>query len=505
MDQNSRKTKRSGLPINFVPTLLLFLSLAVHVGWMLYTNYTEEDAFITFRVARQIALGNGFVYNPGQPIYGSTTPLLTLLLSAWIKLISTDVILAAKVMNLFAVTATLFFSLLILKIQGRTQAEQIGALTMGMFSARLVYMETQGMEIPLGLALLAASLYSWMKGRPIVTGILCGFLLWVRIDFIFWVLILSAFNVIINWKNTMRIAGIAALVYLPWVIFAWTYFGSPIPFTVTAKWVAYNQFNLSPYLSHLKIILEYLSPFRADGVAALLGTGIAAFLIASTLWGRRIADQKAFILLIAFVLFEIARLTFTRTTYFTRYFVPILWIVLLLSGVGLGVLWNTFRTETLYRSLFWAFAIGLIVLQINSGILFAQQMQERQTYRHDGALKAMGLWLKDNTDPTSIVLLEPLGYVGYYSERTMLDEVGLVTPAVVELKRQRISAEQYAAIFQPDFLIVHCDDNIRIPSASEMGPTYELKIIFNPLKHNQSTLVSTNLPWQSCYEIWAKQ
>ena len=502
MDQSS-KTKQ--FYIDVIPALLLFLSLALHVGWMLYTKYIEEDAFITFRIARQIAMGNGFTYNSGEPLYASTTPLLTLLLSAWIRLISTDVVLGARVINLLAVALTLVFSLLILRSQKRTPAEQIGALTVGMFSARLIYMETQGMEMPLGLALLAASLYFWGKGRAILTGILCGLLLWVRIDFIFWVLILSVFTAIPNWKDALRIAGMALLVYLPWVLFASMYFGSPVPFTVTAKWVAYTQFDLSPYTFHLKDILEYLSPFRADGFAEFLGTGIAALLIVAALWGRRFADQKAFILLVVFVLFEIARLTITRATYFSRYFVPIAWIVLLLSGVGLGDLWNMFRSRKLYRLLFQVFAVGLIALQVHSGIVFAQEVRDRQMYRHDGALKAMGLWLKENTDPASIVLLEPLGYVGYYSERTMLDEVGLVTPAVVELKRQRIGAEQYAEIFQPDYLIVHCDDTIRIPLPGETKLLYELTVTFDPLEYKRSSSNSSDQPWLACYEIWAKQ
>lgn len=503
MDQSS-KTKR--FHINFDATLLFFLSIALHVGWMVYTKYIEEDAFITFRIARQIAFGNGFTYNSGEPLYASTTPLLTLLLSAWIKLISTDVVLGARIINLLAVALTFVFTLLLLRFQKRTPAEQIGALIVGMFSARLIYMETQGMEMPLGLALLAASLYFWGKDRTALTGILCGLLLWVRIDFIFWVLILSVFTAITNWKDSLRIAGMALLVYLPWVVFASVYFGSPIPFTVTAKWVAYSQFDISPYLLHLQDILEYLSPFRAENdFTELLGTGIATLLIGTALWRRRFTDQKAFILLVVFVLFEIVRLTFTRTTYFSRYFVPIAWIVFLLSGVGLGDLWNVFRNMKIYRLLFQVFAVGLIALQVHSGILFAQEVRGWQTYRHDGSLKAMGLWLKENTDPASIVLLEPLGYVGYYSERKMLDEVGLVTPAVVELKRQRIGAEHYAEIFQPDYLIVHCDDTIRIPPPSETGLRYELTVTFDSLEHKRSSSNSSDLPWRSCYEIWAKQ
>src|SRR5574341_1248575 len=41
---------------------------------------TIDDSFITFRYTRNILAGNGFVYNPGERVLGTTTPLYTFLL-----------------------------------------------------------------------------------------------------------------------------------------------------------------------------------------------------------------------------------------------------------------------------------------------------------------------------------------------------------------------------------------------------------------------------------------
>ncbi len=43
-----------------------------------------DDAYITFRYARNLADGAGFVYNPGQPVMGTSTPLYTL----WLAMLS---------------------------------------------------------------------------------------------------------------------------------------------------------------------------------------------------------------------------------------------------------------------------------------------------------------------------------------------------------------------------------------------------------------------------------
>jgi hypothetical protein len=334
---------------------------------------------------------------------------------------------------------------------------------------------------------------------------MCGLLLWTRIDLAFWVLILIVLASFSRLQDAVRIAFISAVTYLPWVVFAFLYFGSPIPFTVTAKWVAYNLFNESPYLGQLSVILQYLSPFRADGNLSLWGTAITFILAVWGLWANRSMPKKGLVLLVIFIGFETARLTLTRTTYFSRYFVPILWAAMILAGVGLGALWERIKTPRIDKRLFLFFVFILFMMQIYTGLDFAKRVRDRQIYRQEQSLKAMGLWLKNNAEPNSVVMLEPLGYVGYYSEQIMLDEVGLVTPAVVELKRQRIQAENYASIFKPDYMIVHCDDTLRIPPISDTGPNYVLAVIFNPMGFNENTPNDPALPWLSCYEIWERQ
>lgn len=487
------------------PFLLILFSFLLNLGWMYYANYTEEDAFITFRFAQQIAAGNGFVYNPGEPIYGSTTPLLTLLLAGWLKFISTNVITGARILNLTAVALMLVFTWLALKALKRSLTEQVFVLLILLASAKLIYMNTQGMETPLGLALLAASWYFWLKDRVNLTGALGGLLLWVRVDFILWILVLVALTAASNWRKALRMMWMTAAVYLPWALFAIFYFGSPVPFTVTAKWVAYSQFNASPYLGHLTKIVEYLSPFRAEEKISLLGAAITTCLAAWGLWTHRFRAQKGLLLPVVFILLEITRLTVTRATFFNRYFIPILWAAMILSGLGLGALWEGVKSTRIPRALMIFFVLVLFGLQAQTGLLFAKSARDRQYYRHDLSLKEMGLWLKNNSDPTSVILLEPLGYVGYYSERMMLDEVGLVTPAVVGLKRQRIGAEQYVSIFQPDYVIIHCDDTTRIPPVSDAGLNYVLAAAFNPLEYDENAPASSSLPLLSCYEIWKKE
>ena len=74
-----RPSKRRNLLIAF---LLAALAIAAR---LLPGARTIDDAFITFRYARNLLLGRGFVFNPGEHVLGTTTPLYTLMLSAWAR------------------------------------------------------------------------------------------------------------------------------------------------------------------------------------------------------------------------------------------------------------------------------------------------------------------------------------------------------------------------------------------------------------------------------------
>ncbi|HET9481188.1 MAG TPA: hypothetical protein VFP98_05475, partial [Candidatus Polarisedimenticolia bacterium] len=71
--------RRAGLERAFSAGILL-AGIAVWTGFRAYTRITLEDALITFRYAANLAEGLGFVYNAGERVLGTTTPLFTLLL-----------------------------------------------------------------------------------------------------------------------------------------------------------------------------------------------------------------------------------------------------------------------------------------------------------------------------------------------------------------------------------------------------------------------------------------
>lgn len=46
----------------------------VVAAWWLHLGHSTDDGFITFRYARNLALGHGLVFNPGEAWLGTTAP-----------------------------------------------------------------------------------------------------------------------------------------------------------------------------------------------------------------------------------------------------------------------------------------------------------------------------------------------------------------------------------------------------------------------------------------------
>jgi len=499
------------LPSDFWIGLLVILALVVRIAWVLYTRYTLDDAFITFRYARQIALGNGFVYNLGERLDGTTSPLFALLLAVWAK-ITSNVVLGSKILDIVFGVSAIFLVWRTLKSLGRSQAEQISVIILLGLSSKLWLMENEGMELSLVLFLMAASWYAVVHKRFAWAGCLLGLLIWTRVDLFLWPILLVAITLFSDVRASLKIAGTAILTYLPWFVFATLYFGTPIPYTIIAKWVAYIQFNTAPLIDHFLIVVGYLSPFeiltsdKLDELFVGLTLLFAIFQVVRTWRDRRL------VILICFVLLEIFRLTVTRLTFSDRYMVPALWATLILVGMGAGGLWDIIKAHQPIIGWFYTIALVLaLFIGLQSALPLAVDVQLTQTDSYQDSLMKAGLWLRDNAPVGSRVELEPLGYVGYYSNLTMLDDVGLVTPAVVNLKRQQISGFSYFSYLKPDFLILHCDDALSMQGQlggqdTGLATQYVRVEQVNPLNfdpnHPPAQEVLPGLARESCYEIW---
>jgi len=200
-----------------------------------------DDAFITLRVAENLAAGRGMVFNPGEYVYICTSPVWTLLIAAG-RFFVRDTAVAA------AVLGTLFEAALIVAIVRLAGGLASGRAT-GLFAAVLlvtnpVFLLTSGsgMELPLSLTLMVLIAHLIAQRRFTVAAACAGFLLWVRFDGI---AVLAATLALLVWLQRSRlrthprrvlgsvvpaIVGVAS-----YVAFGALVFHSWVPVSVRAK------------------------------------------------------------------------------------------------------------------------------------------------------------------------------------------------------------------------------------------------------------------------------
>lgn len=452
-----------------VPPLLLLAAAAVFLlgaAWWIWfrrtTHVTLEDAFITFRYARNLALGKGFVYNEGQRVMGTTTPLLTMLLGLLGRVAGPEVIPRSATVLMSG--SGLLAALLTIPILRRLGVSAFTAV-LGMalfFASRLILLTSVGgMETPLVLFFMALSFYLLLRRRPAASLVVGALLTLTRIDGVVWFAIILAGATFQKKQLPWRGLLLAALVALPWFLFSFFYFDALLPHSVIAKRVI-GPWASQPYLSLDRLrafVLWYVeaSGYRLNENMFFLWLALL-FAGAVTLVARR-AIGPAVLVLLAYPFLYGAFLFAGRAPTFTWYLVPPLWCAVLVATAGLQRFADLFRGSARGDGLAERLApLALVLLFFwtqNAG--FAQyhsQFQANEAHTR----RAIGLWLQENTPPGSVIAMEAIGYQGYFSRRPVLDLAGLVSPAVVRIHEESDSNagsfHRVLTTLQPDYLVL---------------------------------------------------
>jgi hypothetical protein len=446
-------------PIIAVAALAAF-TVAVR---LLFTNPTAEDALITLRYVRNILAGLGFVYNPGERVLGTTTPLLTMILVPF-GAAGANVVIAAKLINIAAegVSAVLIYALARQLMPPKWAF--LPALAFALSPANAVW-GASGMETGLYLMLILAAFYAYARQRYAAAGVVCGLLPIARPDGALVGAVLLCHMLLRRppyggpslWR--FLAAGLAVLV--PWVVFSSLYFGSPVPNSLLAK----SAFRGPSYMAWLGMLAQTLI-LRAGPagflVCAAFVTGVVVILY------RRSTLAVPLYWLLAYILaFTLAR----AGVNYAWYPAPTVPIYLLVSVVGVYALAES-RILRGSRSsaaagphppvaAFAAWLTTLVVVAAVGSLLLYDRLQYLQTSLApvEEQRTALGLWLRDNTPADAVVCLEPIGHVGWFSERYILDEAGLVSPQVIPYNRM-IKGRNPPAIlqaFEPDYYVAWSD------------------------------------------------
>lgn len=475
----------------------------IALGFAVYTQHAWEDYWITFRASRNLATGQGLVYTPGERLHTFTSPLGVLLpaatswvtgnksdeLALWLFRLISISFLAAGLVVLFKILQTLIQNPLMIFF----------TMTLLVLDSKTVDFSINGMETGLLIFSLALTLHGLLLAGPrqiLRIGLGWAGLMWSRPDSCVYIAALGLGALIflpskapektrlVYFKTLLSAAGICTVLYLPWFSWSWWYYGSPVPYTIVAKGTNTSLDVIGiveglfffPFIKSLNAspLWGTFIPAYAGGDWPRLLRGVALFLawVAALSWVCPLIRPQTRVLSFSFFLGQVYLCDVIKVSYpwyqaYPWYLPTVAVMGYLVIGLMLDQLlclvtrlpelgWN----RGWFHNLALWIRVTAIALMLGQAMVFlcvCRQMQVEQELIENGVRRQIGLWLRDHARSTNDnVMLEPLGYIGYFSGLRTYDYPGLSSKKVVEVRRRLGPSEERKAYLElkPDWLVL---------------------------------------------------
>jgi hypothetical protein len=310
---------------------------------------------------------------------------------------------------------------------------------------------TLSSETPLYLACCLGAFAFYARQRYHLTALCAALAILFRADGALVALILGGHYWVWQRQRPMPWSAIllGLLIVLPWLMFAQTYFGSPVSATLAAKQhqgsLAISQRFAPRLLEMARAYWHWPYSFEAGLAAAGLAFAVG--------WARRWGPLLSWT-----ALYFLAYTALGVSGYFWYYapLVPGFFAAVGLGLEGLTALLRRGRPRWGRAGL----ALGMTVLVI----LGAAQVRDALRLRHskDNRLqiyRAIGDWLEANTPPEARIGALEVGLIGYFARRPMVDFAGLIQPAVANQLTPTTTYENAAAWaileYRPDYVVLN--------------------------------------------------
>jgi hypothetical protein len=389
-----------------------------------------DDVFITYRYAQNLAAGQGFVFNPGERVFGVTEPAVGLLLACAARATGAAI---PSLGTLYTALALAALALGFLAGGRRRQRTSEAALFGTLLLATPFLWSTQGAAAPAVLALLLLA-GQVAASRPLLAGALCAFAVTFRPDALVGAAILGALLLFETRRMPWRFALTAFAGVALAALAAWLWFGAVIPQTLLAKqyhaarnpgsWIGFQSF-WGFGLASLRA-----GPWGAIAMWAMpIGLAAAPFFLSSAKRAERVVVIDGLALLAIY--------PFLRVPFFWWYAIPPavagLWGLAQLAG------WAV-REAAARRS---AARIPPAAAGAAAALVAAAWLGAFALYLHDAradwrtvVYMEAGRWLRDHAAPDADLAFHEVGMLAFSSQRKVEDLLGLVSPRSLPYARE---------------------------------------------------------------------
>jgi hypothetical protein len=470
---------------------IFVLACVVPLAFAVYTQHAWEDFYVTFRASRNLATGHGLVFNAGDRLQTFTSPIGVLLpaLASFLTGTGSDVaalwLYRALCIPAFGLAAALLFATTV-RLRYPIFAS-VALVSYLVTDAKSVDFTINGMEtafVLLGFAYAFWAMFGSSTRAWLHLGVAWGLLMWTRPDSFIYIGLFTGAVLLFNqpdltgrdrdaWlKLFLRAAPVAAVLYLPWFVFAWAYYGSPVPHTIVAKGALAGPKTLAGLLqffvhplnlvqsraSHALFMPAYV--ILGGWPGHILRAGQIAAVTCAVAWvvpGLRTQTKAASFTLLGGLLY-LSYFPLAPSPWYLC--LPALLGFLTLSGLLAQALFVAQKIASpaaggLLRVSLVAISLTTVVVSGWLTVQSAKQLKLQQAIIENGTRREIGLWLREHAAPGDTVLLEPLGYIGYFSGLKIYDVPGLSSREVVEVERRGlVDWGTLVAELHPEWLVL---------------------------------------------------
>jgi hypothetical protein len=441
-----------------IPDLVIVAAALLWLAVVLVATRSQEliasdDAFISFQYARNLARGHGLVFNPGERVWGFTSPLQTLLLGG-LATLGCDTIRAAFVAGfLWVAVGAVLLHFVAAKLLPRTLACCLGLYFLLDASQHGSYAMESGLLVGLQLGFLLAV----ARGRGRWAAVLAGLSCLARPDSVLLVL-----PILIAGRETRRpvplacFAGIGVL----WEGFAYATYGALVPNSLAAK-SGLSHFgaffaNAFEHVAGVTFAAPLASQPSTVGRVIVVVLGVLPLLNARV--RRRFAWSYGFVLYPWVLLVAYAAIGSFQSHVWEFYSAKL--FLRVAAGVGLlslaGAVAAHLRPRWRWTGV--ALAAGFAVtngLAASRGLLHDHRGPNHAYWSgaRNATYRQIANWVNTNLPRGETIALSEVGTFAYYTDMKVVDVSGIITRGY--RPSERMNHDAFLLRFAPRYAVLY--------------------------------------------------
>lgn len=437
---------------------LLATASALFSAFVVSQNYWDDDAFISFRYAKNLFNGLGLVYNAGERVEGYTNFLWTII-AYFGMLLRFQPIYFAQAVSVAAQMLTLYMLYLLGIASSRPRVQALIAPAFLACNVSFLLYPMTGMEtsfftmlITLAVLLIHRQFYK-SRGGAIVTGIVLLSISLTRFDGLGIVAAILVFKILLDreFKNMLPVLLVLAVGVGGYHIWRFFYYPTLLPNTFYAK----VGFSVSQLVGGLKYVYRFAVE---NGQHALI------FALIPFVAGHTSRTTKMIAWVVVAHLSYIVLVGGDWMPHF-RFVLPVLPLLFWLMQEGLLAIYSLLKPKIQQLGSCRQFAILFFLLLFTFNLSPLYQNREFRGFSAPwfitGDARAIGEYLDSALPEDAAVAIEWGGILPFYMEQPVLDTFGLTDS---EITRQDFPGSVFGRWITKDYLASRKPDVI-IPCA----------------------------------------